>query len=524
LSLGASRGRVVRQLFTESLVLGLAAAALALLISRAVIDSALYFLFTTIPAEFGELFRAEGLALPTDLRVAGFLVIAAVIAAVLFGFVPALKVTRPAFAPGSRALRRGRPAGAPGSSARSGEAGRDVRPSRARNALIVVQVTASALLLISAGIFLRGAHRARRVDPGFRVNDILIVDNPADERSRPAMLSVLDTTDAVVSAFAAVWPGGPTLNRPKLASVSAAGADSSSPAEYRFVSAEYFDVLDIPVLKGRVFTKEEAASRAPVAVVSETVARRVWPDGNAVGQVLRMVADPEPRPSADDRPLSSPSVVVLGVVRDVRGFSPQGDGSEHTGIYVPTIATDARTTIIVRVQGDPELARRTLTDRLASVDPNIGMILTMRTLAALRTYPLQAAFWVIVVLGGLALVLTLSGIYGVLSYLVVQRTKEIGVRIALGATTGAVTRLVLGQSLRLVALGITVGVFLAWTVSAILASRLPVSGPFAGVIHLFDGVAYAGSLLTIVAACVVAASVPALRAARIDPIVTLRHD
>lgn len=304
---------------------------------------------------------------------------------------------------------------------------------------------------------------------------------------------------------------------------SPTGGEGASPTSYRFVSSDYFDVLDIDVLSGRVFTREEATARAAVAVVSEAAAHKLWPGGNAVGQQLRVTPDSR-FPHRNDPLLPSPIVVVLGVVRDVRGYAPIGNGSDNTGIYLPTTAQIAGTSIIVRAHGDPQVARRTLTDRLASVNSNIGMILTMRAIAALRTYPLQLAFWVIVALGTLALVLTLSGIYGVLSYLVVQRTKEIGVRIALGATAGTVTRLVLWQSLRLVALGLAAGACLAWGVSTILTSTLPVAGPFAGTIDLFDGVAYGGSLLSVLAACVLAASVPALRAARIDPIATLRHD
>ena len=232
----------------------------------------------------------------------------------------------------------------------------------------------------------------------------------------------------------------------------------ASPTTYRFVSSEYLDVLDIDVLSGRVFTREEATARAAVAVVSETAARQFWPGGNAVGQQLRLRPDTRSGPGND--PLAAPStVLVLGVVRHVRGYAASGNSSDNTGIYLPAVLTDAGTTIIVRAHGDSQVARRTLNERLANVNPNVGMILTMRSLGALRAYPMQLAFWVTVLLGTLALVLTLSGIYGVLSYLVVQRTKEIGVRIALGATAGDVTWLVLWQSLRLVALGLAVGIF-----------------------------------------------------------------
>ena len=123
-------------------------------------------------------------------------------------------------------------------------------------------------------------------------------------------------------------------------------------------------------------------------------------------------------------------------------------GFKEAGIYVATSAATAETALTVRVHGDPELARRALLKRLVTVDPNMGMVITMRTMGRLETYALQAAFWLALVLGGLALVLTLSGIFSVLSYLVEQRTKEIGVRMALGATTRDVTSLVLSQSAR----------------------------------------------------------------------------
>lgn len=174
-------------MLTESLLLALAAASCALLISRAVVDAARYFLSTTMPTELAEFLRLDAVPLPADLRVAGFLVVAAAVSASLFGLVPAVRATRPAFAPRS--------------SVRFGEAGHNARPgqpslslmrgasfglaSRLRSTLIVVQVTASALLLICAGIFLRGAERAAAVDPGIRVSDIIMIDNPADERVAP---------------------------------------------------------------------------------------------------------------------------------------------------------------------------------------------------------------------------------------------------------------------------------------------------------------------------------------------------
>jgi hypothetical protein len=216
-------------------------------------------------------------------------------------------------------------------------------------------------------------------------------------------------------------------------------------------------------------------------------------------------------------------IFIETLARDVNGYELAGDDRNGTSIYLPLPTLDAARALIVRVYGDPELVRRSLVDRLSRVAPTLPMVVKLQTLGTLATYPLRIAFWVAVVLGGLALALTLSGIYGVMSYLVVQRTKEVGVRIALGATTGAITRLVLWQSLRLVAIGLTIGASFALILSKFLVST-PAGEQLLRVIDPLDSVAYMASLSSIVIACVAAAVVPAFRAARIDPVATLRHD
>ena len=153
----------------------------------------------------------------------------------------------------------------------------------------------------------------------------------------------------------------------------------------------------------------------------------------------------------------------------------------------------------------------------------MGQVLTMRTMARLETYLLQSAFWLTLVLGGLALALTLSGLFSVLSCLVEQRAREIGVRMALGATTRSVGRLVLSQSARPVGIGLIAAGSLAAALGIVLVAT-PAAAWIGDIVHVFDPVAYAGSLLCIVAACALAAWIPALRAARIDPIATLRQD
>jgi ABC-type antimicrobial peptide transport system permease subunit len=175
------------------------------------------------------------------------------------------------------------------------------------------------------------------------------------------------------------------------------------------------------------------------------------------------------------------------------------------------------------VHGDPDLARRTLLDRLILIDPNMGQILTMRTIARLETYFLQMAFWTTLILGGLALSLTASGLFSVLSYLVEQRTKEIGVRMALGATSTNVTGLIIAQTSRPVVVGLVAGASLVLGLATVLLS-IPTAGLIGEVIQVLDPIAYVSSLLFIVAACLLAASIPAWRAANVAPWRSLRQE
>ena len=494
LSLGASRRRVVRQLLTESLLLALVAAACAFVVSRLVLDRTTAAVMSTIPAELAELFTLT--APRADWRVAAFLVLAAILSTVTFGLVPALQATRFDLV---RAVR--------------GEVARNARPSRARNVLIAVQVTASALLLICAGVFLRGALRSAVADPGLRMADTITVDLVNEPLRRTMIEAVI--ADPSVTLVAATWPDAPPLGTTRAAFVG------TSPVTYRFVSAEYFAVLGIDLVKGRPFTEAEATANAPLAIVSESTARQIWPNGDTIGQVLRLEPDSDSAARRENEPtLQSQALVVVGVARGVAGLRI---GNPEAGVYVPAGPMRPKTSLIVRVQGDPEAARRSLLQRLTAIDPNMGNVMTMRTVGRLESYPLAVGFCLTIVLGGLALVLTLTGIFSVLSYLVEQRRQEIGVRIALGATTANVTRLVLSQSLRVVAVGLTAGGALAWSLATILMST-PVAERIGGLVDVLDPLPYIGSLLCIVMACALAAFVPALRAARIDPMATLREE
>lgn len=496
LSLGASRRRIVRQLMTEALLLALAAAAGGYLISRLALRVIVNWAVATLPTDLGN--PNIALAVPAaDWRVAAFLLAAATAATMFFALLPALRATR---IDPVRTLR--------------GQLVKDARPGRSRNGLIGIQVFASALLLICAAIFLRSAAASARFDPGFRTADTVTIDG-VNEAKRRALLDAIVSSPAV-SASAALQPTMMGWPYPALATTDAA----RTPVAYRLASPEYFDVFEIRVVRGRTFTAAERDGQHPVAIVSESVARELWPTGVALGQTVRLDHDPEVGAVPDGQP-SSRVVTVVGVAKDVAGFRIMD--IRATGVYLPTHVNAPGTTVAARLAGDPDLAQRTLVDRLTVIDPNMGMVVGLRSLARMETILLDGAFRISVALGGLALLLTVSGLFSVLSYLVEQRTREIGVRMALGASARSVTRLVLAQSARPVGYGLLAGAALAGALATALLV-MPAGELLSQVVHVTDPVAYAGSLALITAACLMAAWVPARRAARLDPMRTLRQD
>jgi predicted permease len=495
LSLGAGRGRIVRQLMTESLLLALAAAAIGFAVSRAALQLLVNAMTSSWPPEIGNL----QLRVPdADWRVILFLAAGAAVSAAFFGTVPALQATR--IEP-VRTLR--------------GEVVRDARPGRARSVLIGVQVSASALLLICAAVFLRSAFAAAAAASGMPALDTVTVEIP-NERTRAALVQAMQT-EPLVGEVAASWPVA--IAPPPGAIAESAGTRTA--LAYRFVSPEYFRASDIAVLRGRTFTPGERAASAAVAVVSESTARTLWASADAIGQPVRVHADEKSAPGQPgDPPLESRTFTVVGVVADVAGFRIAP--FTRSVVYVPASETLPGTALVARVHGDPERARRAILERLAAIDPAVDQVMTVGWVTRMETYFLQLGFWSTVCLGGLALALTLSGLFSVLSYLVEQRTREIGVRMALGATSRDVVRLVLAQSIRPVGAGLLAGGASAAALSALLLATP--AAIFSQLVRVLDPVAYCASLILIMTACVAAASIPAARAARLDPARTLRQE
>ena len=492
LSLGAARARLIRQLLTESIVLALPGAAAGFFICQAMLDAGVRLMYATLPPEFVEFVRVA--PLDPDLRVFVFMMGAALLSALFFGLAPAIQATRTSVVQAAR-----------------GDFGHEFRPQRLRNSLVVVQIAVCSLLLICAGVLLDGANRIHDLDIGLRTHDVVWIE--LLDKWRDRVLTQLDREPLVntLAATAAV-PLDAGLPSARVSVGDGEVADSS----YDYVSPEYFAVLGVPILRGRNFSKEEALAGASVAIVSETLAQRLWPGRDALGQSLRLM--PDARSSLSGRtPLRDPVVRVVGVARDMNtGFVE--DYTSRMLIYFPTHPRAAGTALLMRVNGDPETARQSIDRALAAAAPGaVDRIHRMQELVAGRVYPFRVAYWVSALLGTLALLLTVSGIYGVVSYLVAQRVREMGIRMALGATARSIVGMVLKQSLRLAAVGIGIGGALALGVSRLFASALEM-------MSAFDATAFVAGILLVLASCLAAAFIPSLRAARIDPMTTLRHD
>ena len=320
LSLGASRRRIIRQLLTESLLLAIVAAGAGFLISRVALEATLYSVMNSLPPDLGDI-RLE--VPDADWRVLLFLLLGAVVATAFFALVPALQATR---VEPVRTIR--------------GEVMPDAKPERARNILIGLQVAASALLLICSAVFLRSAFASATVDPGMRTADTVIVEvvnEPMRQRMVQAVLA-----DSSVAMVGASWPEVPGATRAGLAEADGRKAEVA----IKFASPEYFSVLDIPIVRGRGFSAAEAAGHLPVALLSETMARELWPGIDAVGQVLQLEADPNSPSRRDDEPkLTSRTFTIVGIARDVVGFRFFSEFTE-TGIYVPANTATAETSLI----------------------------------------------------------------------------------------------------------------------------------------------------------------------------------
>jgi predicted permease len=493
-SLGAGRWRLIRQLLTESLLLGLPAALAGFAISQGTLRFARWLLFRTVPTAFGRMIRLPDME--PDARVFGFLLLAAASATLLFGLVPAIQTTR------SRLVEANR-----------GDFSSDYRPARLRNVLVAGQAAVCALLLIYAGVMLRSEQRMTARDVGMRTRGVFdVIVNAKIHAKAAERLAAQPGVEGVAGAWRA-----PLYSSLRQLAVTPAGGKEEILSGYDFVSPEYFSVLRIPLLRGRFFSAEEAKAGAAVVVVSESTARRFWPNRDALGETIEITAKRQKDPRSDRLPAFA-TARVIGIARDaINGFV--GSGIDPTCLYFPTtVGAKGNESLLVGVTGRKEAGRRSIEEALNAIAPGIAdQINPMDEVLETMIYPFRVAFWIAGFLGGLALVLTVSGIYGVLTYLVSQRTKEIGIRMALGAGAPAVVRMVVTQSMRLSAIGTAAGVALALAAAPVFANQIEALKPY-------DAAAYAGGALLVTIATMGAAYQPARRAVTVDPVSALRCD
>ena len=509
LSIGASRGRIVRQLVTEGLVITMLAGLVGLTLAAALLRLATYAFVVMLPPTVAA--RVRFVPLDFDYRVFGFAFIVAGAATLLFALLPALQATRVSL---TDALR--------------GQLSGGVSSATLRKVLVTGQVAVSLLLLIVAATLVRNGRAIQATDLGLETSDIISVRPTGRDHALVGRTHAELTTDSRFAQIA-VASRSPLFGETRKVPLRRPGGVVA--ASCTFVSPEYFAMLQIPIVHGRGFSPEEAAAQASVAVVSAAGAKTLWPGEDPVGKTLRVQIDPpESRVMAGDtvkslRRLSdddaaSQVVTVIGVAGDVvSGFVYQGKDPAH--VYLPTSPAGSQAAaLLVRLPAtDLRLDSLRAALRRVHSDPIAFDVLSLDEIVALQRFPLRAASSVGTLLSAIALALSISGLYGVLTYTFGQRIREIGIRIALGASPPDVTRLVVVHSARLASLGTAIGLLFGFTVMKLLSTVVRLDN-----VSVIDPGAFAVSVALVVGAVALASYGPARRAARVDPSLMLRAD
>ena len=502
LALGAGRWRIVRYQITESVIVALLGGSGALLLSA----WTLRLLYPVGMSLLPESWASVVLDLTPDVRVFLYTLLLSLAAAVAFGLVPALQTSSPQI---SSALRED-----------GTVLGTRVTRSAIRDGLVVLQIAVCLMLLAAAALTARSVQRTRALDLGFRTSGVIYTR--ADLRRygyTPAAVADFyrrlgDRVRALPDVTAVAWTTHvPLTGGVRRAPVRPEGHDSDTVTNYTEVTSGYFEALGVPMLEGRAFSAEESMGGAPVAIISDALARRFWPkaDGSSEG-----------RGSVLGRRITTPRapypLTIVGVAKDAANTSLWRE--KEVSIYVPADTTKGSVPLelLVRTRGDINVVAAQLREAARASDPN--MFVEVRPLSDIHRFwevPARAAAIAAAVLGALALIMSAIGIYGVITNSVSQRTREIGIRIALGAGSRDVVRLVMIGGAKLVTLGIAFGLAGALATTRFLKALLDIIDPL-------DPLAFAAATTFLAAVAFTACYLPVRRAARVDPMVALRTE
>jgi predicted permease len=499
LAMGASRLRIIRQLLTESALLAVLAGALALLFSWALLKFGVILAAEAFPADWGTLI----FDVTPNLEIFVFVFAISLFAGILFGFAPAMESSRSALSSGAR-----------GSTS-------TVRSRRVQDFFVAAQVALSLVLLITGSMFVRSSINSLKMETGYDGKHVVDLDlqfagAPKYTTARKlALVQELRTRLAALPGVAAV-----TIARPPgdYGFLTAAAAQTVQSMHYTYVQANYFQTLGIPVFLGRGFQSQAGRPERSV-VLSESAAKQLWPGQNPVGRTIRLGPTDEQVHNPSELRADGPAYQVVGIARDTRGR--ELDGSDSRLLYLPSPEDRLQNyPILIRTRSDPTLVMRAIDSVISSLDPDL--VATSSTLdemllrsPSFSISSIGAA--VASTVGMLGLLLALMGIYGTVSYIVLLRTREVGIRMAIGAQKRDILGLVLRESARPVIAGLLGGIILAVGASNLLRGLL--YG-----LNAVDAISFVGVSLLFLAIALLAAYPPAWRAMRVDPSIALRYE